>query len=122
MLEVNGRKVELLRFANGAARCTFWELCARPLGAADYLAIAGAVRVLILEDVPQLSASNYNEAKRFVTLIDALYEAKVRLDPALPPMCRSGCISRAPAPLNLNAPRRLREMQGAAWGLPSDEG
>ena len=43
------------------------------------LAIAGAVRVLILDDIPHLSAENYNEAKRFVTLIDALYEAKVRL-------------------------------------------
>ena len=43
------------------------------------LAIASACRVLILEDIPQLSASNYNEAKRFVTLVDALYEARRRL-------------------------------------------
>ena len=41
--------------------------------------MAGAVRLLILEGIPQLSSSNYNEAKRFVTLIDTLYEAKVRL-------------------------------------------
>ena len=58
---------------------SFWDLCARPLGPADYLAIAAAVRVLILEDVPQLTSQNYNEARRFVILIDALYEAKVRL-------------------------------------------
>ena len=37
------------------------------------------MRVLILRDIPQLSSANYNEAKRFVTLIDALYEARVRL-------------------------------------------
>jgi len=49
------------------------------LGPADYLALADAIRVLVLEDIPQLGRSNFNEAKRFVTLIDALYEARVRL-------------------------------------------
>jgi len=115
-LPVNGREVELPRFASGVGRASFWELCARPLGPADYLAIATAVRVLILEDIPQLSASNYNEAKRFVTLIDALYEAKVRL------IC-----SAADEPERLytegsgafefeRTTSRLREMQGADWG------
>ncbi len=115
-LPVNGREVELPRFASGVGRASFWELCARPLGPADYLAIAAAVRVLILEDIPQLSASNYNEAKRFVTLIDALYEAKVRL------IC-----SAADEPERLytegsgafefeRTTSRLREMQGAEWG------
>lgn len=115
-LPVNGREVELPRFANGVGRASFWELCARPLGPADYLALAQAVRVLVLEDIPQLSASNYNEAKRFVTLIDALYEAKVRL------IC-----SAADTPERLyvegtgsfefeRTASRLREMQGAEWG------
>lgn len=115
-LPVNGRAIELPRFSNGVGRASFWELCSRPLGPADYLAIANAVRVLILEDIPQLSSSNYNEAKRFVTLIDALYEAKVRL------IC-----SAADVPERLYAEgtgafefertaSRLREMQGAEWG------
>jgi cell division protein ZapE len=115
-LAVNGRVVEVPRFANGVARASFWELCAKPLGPADFLAIAGAVRVLILEDIPQLSASNYNEAKRFVTLIDALYEARVKL-----------IASAADAPERLylegagsfefeRTASRLREMQGAGWG------
>ena len=115
-LPVNGREVEIPRFANGIGRATFWEFCARPLGAADFLAIAAAVRVLILEDIPQLSASNYNEAKRFVMLIDALYEAKVRL------IC-----SAADEPEQLytegtgsfefeRTASRLREMQSAGWG------
>ena len=115
-LPVNGRTVELPHFANGVARASFWDLCAKPLGPGDYLAIAEAVRVLILEDIPQLSASNYNEAKRFVTLIDALYEAKVKL------IC-----SAADVPERLYAEgtgafefertaSRLREMQDAAWG------
>ncbi|MFN4157599.1 MAG: cell division protein ZapE [Gemmobacter sp.] len=116
MLAVNGRSVEVPRFASGVARATFWELCARPLGPADYLAIAGAVRVLMLEDIPQLSASNYNEAKRFVTLIDALYEARVKL-----------IASAADEPERLyiegtgsfefeRTASRLREMQAAGWG------
>ena len=66
-------------FHNGVARCDFRDLCALPLGPADYLALADTVRVLILENIPLLSGGNHNEAKRFVTLIDALYEARVRL-------------------------------------------
>lgn len=115
-LPVNGREVELPRYANGVGRASFWELCARPLGPGDFLAVAQAVRVLILEDIPQLSSSNFNEAKRFVTLIDALYEAKVRL------IC-----SAADEPERLyiegegsfefeRTASRLREMQGADWG------
>ena len=115
-LPVNGREVELPRFANGIGRASFWELCAKPLGPADYLAIAHAVRVLILEDIPQLSSYNYNEAKRFVTLIDALYEARVRL------ICSAADV---PERLYLEGSgsfefertaSRLREMQAADWG------
>lgn len=116
ILQVNGREVEVPHFANGVARASFWDLCARPLGPADYLALAQAVRVLILEGIPQLSSSNYNEAKRFVTLIDALYEGKVRL------IC-----SAADVPERLytegegafefeRTASRLREMQDASWG------
>jgi cell division protein ZapE len=115
-LTVNNRTTGLPRFANGIGRATFWDLCAKPLGPADFLAIASAVRVLILEDVPQLSASNYNEAKRFVTLIDSLYEAKTKL-----------IISAADEPEMLysegtgsfefeRTASRLREMQAADWG------
>jgi cell division protein ZapE len=121
-LEVNGRKLTLPHFANGVGRATFWDLCARPLGPADFLAIARAVRVLILEDIPQLSAANYNEAKRFVTLIDALYEAKVRL-----------IASAADEPERLylegegsfefdRTASRLREMQAADWGATPGAG
>jgi cell division protein ZapE len=116
VLEVNSRKLELPRFSNGVGRASFWELCSKPLGPADYLAIARAVRVLILEDIPQLSSANYNEAKRFVTLIDALYEARVRL-----------VASAAEAPERLyiegegsfefeRTASRLREMQSDGWG------
>lgn len=78
-LHVNKRDVMIPQFINGVARATFYDLCGTMLGPADYLALAEAVRVLILDDIPQLSRQNFNEAKRFVTLIDALYEARVRL-------------------------------------------
>ena len=115
-LVVNGREVEIPDHWSGVARAGFWDLCGKPLGPADYLALAAAVRVLILEDIPHLSASNYNEAKRFVTLVDALYEARVRL------IC-----SAADEPERLylegagsfefeRTASRLREMQAADWG------
>lgn len=78
-LHVKGREVVLPQFHNGVARVKFYDLCGKPLGAADYLALVDAVRVLILEDIPTLSRHNFNEAKRFVTLIDTLYEGKVQL-------------------------------------------
>jgi cell division protein ZapE len=98
-------------------RASFWDLCARPLGPADFLAIAGAVRVLILEDVPQLSASNYNEAKRFVTLIDALYEAKVRLICSAAEVPERLYIEGAGSFEFGRTASRLREMQAADWGV-----
>jgi cell division protein ZapE len=79
VLHVKGREVTLPGFHNGVARATFYDLCGRPLGPADYLTLADAVRVLFIEDIPNLGSENFNEAKRFVTLIDALYEGRVRL-------------------------------------------
>ena len=78
-LAVKGRVVELPDYSNGVARTSFYDLCGQPLGPADYLALAENIRVLILEDIPRLGSENYNQAKRFVTLVDALYEAHVRL-------------------------------------------
>lgn len=78
-LALNGRTLEVGNAFDGVARFSFEELCARPLGAADYIKIAETFETVILDDVPQLSAERRNEAKRFVTLIDELYEAKTRL-------------------------------------------
>ncbi|WP_394693028.1 cell division protein ZapE [Hyphobacterium sp.] len=78
-ITVQGRAVPVPREAAGVARFTFEELCARPLGAADYLALAAQFHTLLIGNVPQLSPEKRNEAKRFVTLIDALYEAKTKL-------------------------------------------
>ncbi|MEP3074059.1 cell division protein ZapE [Maricaulis sp.] len=78
-LDVQGRELVVEREVAGVARFTFPELCARPLGAGDYLAIAGRFHTVLLDRVPKLSPDKRNEAKRFVTLIDALYEARTKL-------------------------------------------
>lgn len=115
-LHVKGRRVLIPRFHNGMARARFHDLCGQPLGAADYLALADAVRVLLLDDIPTMGRSNFNEAKRFVTLIDALYEARVRL---------VASAAAAPEMLYLEGEgtfefertaSRLREMQEDGWG------
>ncbi len=115
-LPVNGRELKLERVHNGVARASFWELCARPLGPADYLALAGAIRVLVLEDIPHLTASNYNEAKRFVTLIDTLYEARVRLVASAADLPERLYVEGEGAFEFARTASRLREMQGADWG------
>jgi len=78
-LPLLGRELVLPRHHAGVARASFWDLCGRPLGPPDYLALAAAVRVLMIDEIPCLSSANFNEAKRFVTLIDAAYEARLRL-------------------------------------------
>lgn len=78
-LSVLGRQVRVQRTVGGMARATFHELCGSPLGPQDYLAIARRFHTLFLADVPTLSPANHHEARRLVTLIDALYEAKTRL-------------------------------------------
>ncbi|HYD72059.1 MAG TPA: AFG1/ZapE family ATPase, partial [Candidatus Binatia bacterium] len=78
-LDVGGRALLVEREAAGVARFSFDELCARPLGPADYLEIAERFHTVLLENIPRLSPSKREEAARFRILIDALYEAKVKL-------------------------------------------
>lgn len=79
ILSVHGRALKLHLFGERIGKASFKELCEKALGAADYLAIATALEILILTDIPALSTEKRNEAKRFVTLIDALYEHKTKL-------------------------------------------
>jgi len=76
-IEVNGRQLRVPLAAAGIARFSFAQLCGTALGPSDYLELAKRYHTLILSDIPLLSPSNKDEARRFVTLIDALYEAKV---------------------------------------------
>jgi peroxisome-assembly ATPase len=74
-----GRLVHIPKATSNCAWIDFMALCGAPLGAADYLAICERFPVLIVDKVPQLNASRFNEARRFVILIDAVYESKTRL-------------------------------------------
>lgn len=76
-MTVLGRNWTVPRAADGVARFTFAELCGGTFGPADYLALATLYHTLILDAVPILSPANRDSAKRFVTLIDTLYEHKV---------------------------------------------
>lgn len=78
-LQMQGRTLPIPRAAKGVARVEFAELCEQPLGPADYLALANAFHTVVLGGVPRLGKEKRNEAKRFVTLIDVLYEHKVHL-------------------------------------------
>ncbi len=77
-LDVNGRFVVVPQATESlsVARFTFSDLCAHALGAGDYLALSHSYGAVMIDKIPTLSAANRDEAKRFVTLIDALYEAK----------------------------------------------
>ncbi|WP_342630993.1 cell division protein ZapE [Marinobacter alkaliphilus] len=74
-----GRTVQVARFNARCAWFDFSELCYQPLGAADYISLCSRFPVIIMERVPQLDANHLNEARRFVTLIDACYESRTRL-------------------------------------------
>ncbi len=76
---VKGRKLAVPLAARGVARLEFEELCGRPLGAEDYLTLARRYHTVILGGVPILHEDNRDKAKRFMILVDALYEAKTKL-------------------------------------------
>lgn len=78
-IEVQGRTLIAERTARGAARFSFDELCKRPLGAADYLALVRRYGAFFLDNIPQMGPESRNEAKRFVTLIDAIYDSRAKL-------------------------------------------
>jgi cell division protein ZapE len=78
-LAVKGRTLRVPRAAMGVARFSFHELCEEPLAAADYLTIAHAFHTLILDRIPVMDYDARNAAKRFIILVDALYDNSVKL-------------------------------------------
>jgi len=114
-IPVLGRNLHVPERAHGCARFSFTELCEAPLGPPEYLALAANFQTLFVEDIPALKISQRNEAKRFVLLIDTLYDAKRHL-----------VASSAEAPERIypsgdqrfefaRTVSRLQEMQSAAW-------
>lgn len=116
ILRRKGRNIVLPLFRNGVARASFADLCDTALGPGDYLEIARAVRVLVLTDIPKLSRARSNEAKRFVTLVDALYEAGVQLVASAAAQPEQLYTEGSGAFEFERTASRLREMQSADWG------
>jgi cell division protein ZapE len=78
-IELLGRELDVPQAIDGVARFDFDSLCRRPLGAADYLRIAQRFHTVVLDRIPALQANEGNETKRFIILIDALYDMRVKL-------------------------------------------
>jgi cell division protein ZapE len=78
-LALKGRTIHVPRAAMGVARFSFHDLCEQPLAAADYLRIAHEYHTIILDHIPVMTFDNRNAAKRFIILIDTLYDMNVKL-------------------------------------------
>jgi len=114
-LHVLGRDIVAPRCARSLARFTFAELCEAPLGPADYLAIVRRYSALFIDRIPQMGPERRDQAKRFVTLIDALYDSRTKLvcSAAAAPdaLCREGSIAFEFE----RTASRLAEMQTAGY-------
>ncbi len=78
-LAIGARHLDVPKAAEGVAVFDFNDLCAQPLGAADYLALTERYHSIILKNLPRLTPDKRNEARRFITLVDALYERRTML-------------------------------------------
>jgi len=76
---VKGHDLHVAKTAMGAARFTFHDLCEQPLGASDYLRLAHEFHTIVLDRVPRMRYESRNPAKRFIALIDTLYDNAVKL-------------------------------------------
>ena len=74
-----GRSIHVPQAWHGMARFSFDDLCEKPLGASDYLRLCDLYHTVFVEDIPLLGRFNRNEAKRFIILIDTLYDNQIRL-------------------------------------------
>ena len=117
-LSVMGRELVVARAADGVARFDFDALCSTALGAGDYLAIATRFHTLILDDVPRLSTDTYDQARRFIVLVDTLYDQRVKLfasaDATPDQLYQFGKNAR----MFERTASRLDEMQGEDWIAP----
>jgi cell division protein ZapE len=78
-IELLGRVLHVPQAAGGVARFDFDGFCRRPLGSTDYLEIADKFHTVLIDRIPVMGSSERNEARRFITLVDALYDMRVKL-------------------------------------------
>jgi cell division protein ZapE len=114
---VKGRHIAVPRAAGASARFTFADLCERPLAARDYLAIVTQYDTIFVDHVPVLPEARRNEAKRFILLIDTLYDRRARLvmSAASPPQGIYQGKRGTEAFEFRRAASRLMEMQSKDW-------
>ena len=79
VLIIKGRKFIIKNYYNGISRFDFKDLCAKNIGAEDYLRIADTCSFIIIENIPNFNNDNSNQQQRFITLIDILYEKNIPL-------------------------------------------
>jgi len=79
ILTIKGRKFNIKKYYDGISRFDFKDLCAKNIGAEDYIKIADTCSFIIIENIPNFNNGNSNQQQRFVTLIDILYEKNVPL-------------------------------------------
>jgi len=114
-LTLLGRSIEVPQAADGVARFDFDALCGKPLGPADYLAVATHFHTLLLDGIPRLGAENFDRAKRFITLVDALYEHRVKLVASAEASPDSIYERGENAAMFARTASRLHEMQSQDW-------
>ena len=76
---IKGRKFFIKKYHDGISRFDFKDLCAKNIGAEDYIKIAEVSKFIMIENIPNFYHENSNEQQRFITLIDILYEKKIPL-------------------------------------------
>lgn len=116
-VEVKGRKVAVPRACGAAARFAFADLCEQPLGARDYLALAENFDTIFIDGIPIMQQAQRNEAKRFILLVDTLYDNHMRLvasAQAAPEQLYAGTVGVELFEFDRTA-SRLTEMQSREW-------
>ncbi|GAB6967486.1 cell division protein ZapE [Komagataeibacter kakiaceti JCM 25156] len=114
-LDIMGRSLKVAQAAGPVARFSFADLCGRPLGAGDYLALATRFPNLVLDGVPRMGPDNFDEARRFIVLIDTLYEQNVKLFASADVGPDALYASGQGATAFERTASRLEEMQSAAY-------
>ncbi|MSP03871.1 MAG: cell division protein ZapE [Acetobacteraceae bacterium] len=114
-LLVMGRPFAILQAARGVARFDFTSLCATALGAGDYLALATHFHTLILDGIPRLSPDNFDQARRFIILIDTLYDHRVKLLASAADMPDRLYMRGENTKMFERTASRLEEMQSQDW-------
>ncbi len=114
-LLVMGRPFIVPQAARGVARFDFSSLCATALGAGDYLAMATHFHTLILDGIPRLSPDNFDQARRFIILIDTLYDHRVKLVASAADMPDRLYLRGENAKMFERTASRLEEMQSQDW-------